>query len=367
MFVFCQSGQSVRIITSFDIARWYLDSDLVLICNIKQTNTVTISKHDSLGTDGFRVLYDILREKYQLSIDSIIKGGEFINGTMDTIFTPVFSTTPMRIKTEFTGLDSKGDSVFIAYIEINETCSDDSYFRIKSQEKHLVILRKTEIGYVIDYETECNDITLNLIKEVKLKGEDYFSSFFLPAVDTLPVYDHHCESGNPYEIDTTLFNYQNDTLYIRNVKNEFCCPRKLLALVKTENDTLIVNIVNPVVADCTCECSYGYTVKIKMAPFDALNLRINNEKFTVLKSDFNSSTKLFKDKDLLIYPNPFSELLHIDGIQAKRIEITDINGKTYWIKTQDPQCIDLSSLKPGPYIISIYTDNNKWTEKIIKE
>ena len=367
MFVFCNYGQAARIITSFDIARWYLDADLVLICNVTHTDTIKISTHNTMLDNGFHLRYDILKEKYQISIDSIIKGEQLMDGTMEPIFTPNFSTQTIQEKKEFMGFDSKGDSVFQYQIKMSEDFNDDSYFRIKSLEKHLIILRKTEIGYVIDYVSECDASTLALIKEVKMKGEDYFSFLFPQTADTLAVYNHYCESMNPYEIDTTIFTYQHDTLSIRNVKREFCCPRKLLALVKNQHDTLVINVVNPADADCLCDCSYGYTVKIKMAPFDTLQLTINNEKFTILKSDFASTTKSIRDNNVLIYPNPCSDVLYINGIQAKRIEITDISGKTIIMEIQDPNRIDLSDFKPGTYIISIFTDNDKWTEKIIKE
>lgn len=59
-------------------------------------------------------------------------------------------------------------------------------------------------------------------------------------------------------------------------------------------------------------------------------------------------------------------MLHINGIQAKRIEITDINGNIIKTMLQDLNRIDLSSLKTGMYFVSIFSDNNKWTEKLIK-
>ena len=257
IFAFSLSGQCIRIITSFDIARWYLDSDLVLICNVGHTDTITVSKFDSLVADDFHLRYDIIREKYKLSIDSIIKGEQVINGTMDTIFTPDFFTTAIREKKIFAGVDAKGDSVFEYYGESYSSYDDDNYYRIKSQEKHLVILKKNEIGYVIDYDTECNSSILELIQEVKLRGEDYFE--------------------------------------------------------------LIL------------------------------------------------SNKTVKSNTISIYPNPFSDILNVKGVHTKRIEITDLYGKIVRLEIQDPQRIDLSSLKPGLYFISIFTDHNKWTEKIIKQ
>ena len=257
-FVFILSCQAVRIINGFEIAGWYLNADLVLICNVKQIDTLTISRHDSLSADGFHIRYNLIREKYQISIDSIIKGGEYINDKMDTIFTPVFCSnySNMREKKEFTGFDSKGDSVFLYTAEFSTDYNYDSYFRLKSQGKFLVILRKTEIGYVIDYQSECNSWILDMIKEVKEKGEDYFS--FL-------------------------------------------------------------------------------------------------------------STKTIKSKDLQIYPNPVSDILHINGIQATRIEITDLNGISIMTELQNLNRIDLSRLRSGIYFISIFSDNNKWTEKLVKK
>ena len=174
IFVFFLGGHSARIITGLDIARWYLDADLVLICHVKKIDTCTVNKHDTLVDNGFHLRYSTLREQYHISVDSIIKANQFIDEKMDTILTPNFSTSFVREKKEFAGLDSKGDSIFRGHIEMSEDYNDDGYFRLKSLGKYLVILQKTEIGYVINYQSECDSITLNLIRDVKLKGEDYF-------------------------------------------------------------------------------------------------------------------------------------------------------------------------------------------------
>lgn len=365
--VFFLPGQTCRLINNFDIARWYLDADLVLICDVRQTETINISHFDSLADDGFHIIYDINREKYHISIDSVIKGKQLIDGTMDSIFTPKYSTQVSREKIEFSGLDANGDSIYSVHFESSVSLGDDHYFRINSQEKQLVILRKTSLGYVIDYTSECDEITMNLISEVNKKGEGYFTSFLQLQADTLPVYDHYCESMNPYEIDTTTFKYQSDTLYIRNVKSEFCCPGKLLAVVKRESDTLDINVINPSNVDCACDCSYGYTVKVQMAPFDTLHLKINNEDFEVTKENLELSAQEALFQDICVYPNPFKEKLHITGIQPERIEVTNMNGQREKIEIQDPQSIDLSNLRPGVYILTVFNGKTTWREKIIKE
>lgn len=178
LFLISNSAQSVREITSFDIARWYLDSDLVIICTVTHIDTITINSSDYLSTDDIRVHYDKIREKYHITIDSVIKGCQVEIGTIDSIFTPEFKINYSKMQQtnkEFTGFDTNGDSIFLVTINIPfDNYSDDSYFRLNSHAKHLVILTKTISGYIIDYETEVNDVILALIEEVKTKGESYF-------------------------------------------------------------------------------------------------------------------------------------------------------------------------------------------------
>lgn len=362
----CNTGKASRIITNFDIARWYLDADLVLICNVNHTDTLLIHHHDSLVADGFHETYDVIREKYHILVDSILKSKEPITGTIDSIATPPFSTDRIQEKVEFKGLNENGDSIFMGEIKGFFDFNDYNYFRILSKEKQIVILRHTPLGYVIDYTTNADASTMELIKEVNKKGESYFTDFFAPQIDTLPVYDHYCQSMNPYEIDTTTFKYENDTLYIRNVKSEFCCPGKLLALVKDGIDTLEINVINPSDVDCLCDCSYGYTVKVKVNPFDDLNIRINGEDFHITKEDLKSETKDIFLKAPCIYPNPFKDQLHITGVQPKNIEISNMNGELQKIEIRDLQNIDVSNLKPGVYILSVYLNKDIWKEKIIK-
>ncbi len=175
IFIILTNGQAARVITSFDIARWYLDSDLVLICSVNKIDTIMISEHDSIIEDGYHLRYKTIREKYIVSTDSIIKGDKVIAREIDSVFTPLFSTQAIQEKKEFNGFDIKGDSTFLNYIQIFRKLDDNSYFRVKSLlNKYLIILQKTEIGYEINYVNYCDSWLLDLIKEVKLKGENFF-------------------------------------------------------------------------------------------------------------------------------------------------------------------------------------------------
>jgi len=79
--------------------------------------------------------------------------------------------------------------------------------------------------------------------------------------------------------------------------------------------------------------------------------------------------------EISIYPNPTSGKLTIENGQLiiKNIEITDITGKTIQsssnsqIKQFSNLEIDLSGLNNGIYFISIQTDNEIFTSKIIKK
>ena len=175
-------GKSERIITNIDIARWYLDSDIVLICNVNQVDTIKISHQDSISEDTIHFRWDLIREKYQITVDSIIKTDLTEAKSCDTILTPAFVINYSKtrdLKKEFLGFDSKGDSIIqYSLAMFDDNSYDDSYFRLSLGKKHLVILAKTVNGYEIVFESECNDSILQLIGEIKAKGQSYIDDFF---------------------------------------------------------------------------------------------------------------------------------------------------------------------------------------------
>lgn len=149
--------------------------------------------------------------------------------------------------------------------------------------------------------------------------------------DTLNLYDAYCEANNPHEIDTTIFSYEYDTLYIRNIHNAFCNSEFYRAVVQNETDTLKIDIVNIAGgADCLADCSMGYTIKIPLASFDTLNLQIIDEFFTINKADIiMSDQKEFAPIGAEWYYNErFAFSGDIDYIKFKSEKDTIINGKT---------------------------------------
>lgn len=177
--------KAARIITNFDIARWYLDSDLVLICRTDKIDTLFLSHHDSYSPDSLRLTYDMIREIYHIDTDSVIKPCDNQHVLIDSICSQDFSINYAKTKQGeddyIYKLNKLGDTVgvdtFKTIIMYSDDYSDNSYFRLEKNKKHLVILSLTQHGYMIDYETEISDSILELIAEVKSKGQAYFDDF----------------------------------------------------------------------------------------------------------------------------------------------------------------------------------------------
>jgi hypothetical protein len=76
-------------------------------------------------------------------------------------------------------------------------------------------------------------------------------------------------------------------------------------------------------------------------------------------------------KQLLFYPNPTSAIIYFDFTDNKieLIKIFDLTGKTIIEKAeiQQNETIDLSGFESGIYLISIQTDKEIFTTKIVKQ
>lgn len=137
-----------------------------------------ISRFDTLKNDGFRLKYDWIREKYHITIDSVLKRSSSANDLPETVMTPDFSVNLQEYRifeNVFTGLDEKGDSVFVNQVEFKGNVSgDDTWFRI-GEKKHIVILRNVGDGFVIDYSQVCGGHILQLLRDIEQYGEKFFS------------------------------------------------------------------------------------------------------------------------------------------------------------------------------------------------
>ena len=103
-----------------------------------------------------------------------------------------------------------------------------------------------------------------------------------------------------------------------------------------------------------------------------VGLNLGSHKTINKKAIKNSMSSVVENVSLagtVLYPNPTSDLLtiSIDGI--KTIVITDLGGKTCKTITTCGNRISLSGLKPGSYIINVFSVDNKLllTGKVVIE
>ena len=181
---------AAREITSFHIARWYLDSDLVLICHANKIDTILINHHDSLTNHQSRITYDLVKEAYSITVDSVIKSTSRPQKKIRRIYSQKFPINYSNVsaqpeKNPIYRVNNIGDTVGVDTIYILNCCGinfwDSSYYRIDKSEKYLVILSSTPNGYIIDYaSTISSDYPLDLIKKVKELGESYFDIYWKP-------------------------------------------------------------------------------------------------------------------------------------------------------------------------------------------
>ena len=72
-----------------------------------------------------------------------------------------------------------------------------------------------------------------------------------------------------------------------------------------------------------------------------------------------------------LYPNPTTDIIHFDNpnpeVSLERIIITDMTGKSLYNRIHKDESLDVASLPPGSYILSLYLSNGKVnTYKIVR-
>jgi len=76
-------------------------------------------------------------------------------------------------------------------------------------------------------------------------------------------------------------------------------------------------------------------------------------------------------RSLKIYPQPAQHELFVSEMPQgkKTMYLHDLLGKVVWHKESllESEVIDLSALQKGMYILEVQTENNRFTEKVLKE
>lgn len=93
----------------------------------------------------------------------------------------------------------------------------------------------------------------------------------------------------------------------------------------------------------------------------------NQPGFSNIKIEWNpvaTSSPNIPEEEILVLPNPVSNIFRINLSDKFTVEILDINGKT--VKSTDNNYINISDLNNGIYFVRIHTGNKTITKKIVK-
>ena len=181
--------------------------------------------------------------------------------------------------------------------------------------------------------------------------------------------------------------------YAANVTGTYTCFVNIPGSCATLTTASVINVFPTVFPDITFDGTYVKTYnfyvsyqwyKNTVTIPGATNYRYapwENASYRVLVTDTNGCQILSHDFDLfnvsvqnpniapnvLIYPNPATDQVHIDAPIAINVSITTLNGKVVMAaaKTND---INISSLANGLYMILVYDEkgNRLHTEKLVK-
>jgi len=113
---------------------------------------------------------------------------------------------------------------------------------------------------------------------------------------------------------------------------------------------------------------YSYTEMDFTIKGFAFNSVANEE---ILAGDMGSGIGLEEvaEINISIYPNPTRGIIYFENIKnLKKIYLSDSNGKTLFEKAPNTycNCLDLSNLEKGFYLVHLQTDQGVITKKVIK-
>ncbi len=95
------------------------------------------------------------------------------------------------------------------------------------------------------------------------------------------------------------------------------------------------------------------------------------EDYCIQINDQNTSSKdVLANSPFSVFPNPVQDQIVIEGIKdldIQEIRILDINGKLMYRDVQGFQGINVSSFSNGTYLIQVISNENTYTEKVVKQ
>jgi Secretion system C-terminal sorting domain len=112
----------------------------------------------------------------------------------------------------------------------------------------------------------------------------------------------------------------------------------------------------------------GYLMCGVVTYIDILLIKVDSLGFLNFATSINPITK--KETDLLIYPNPTNNIININTDllkDIKTIKVYNLVGELLFQQNKNFNMVDLGNYSNGTYLISIETNQNTITRKIIKQ
>lgn len=92
---------------------------------------------------------------------------------------------------------------------------------------------------------------------------------------------------------------------------------------------------------------------------------INNYLATLSNDNFSSSSEKSR---LQLFPNPAKSVIELEiNTKIDKLTLFDATGKVILMQTQNNNKIDIANLSKGIYFIEVYTENEKFFRKFVKE
>ncbi len=198
----------------------------------------------------------------------------------------------------------------------------------------------------IDNQTELEEG--NFFGEFVFLGFDVYEGYVTLFFDNLVAEISLIDESDSFEITDAYYTLGevHGTLAANMVKYEFFTSFEDGGInspfeysITVENELMYLNITNP-----------------------------NGDSATFFTSTLSNST--FDTIELNIYPNPTSNLLHIEASQTdiSKVEIFDVQGKRVMqVSAPNLRELDVSQLTNGMYFLKVRTSDGELTRKFVKK
>ena len=92
----------------------------------------------------------------------------------------------------------------------------------------------------------------------------------------------------------------------------------------------------------------------------------------IIRDDYDNTQEMTDiERPFALYPNPVKDQLSLrfdDGVEPESVELYDLAGRLVGTKPNGLECIDMSTMSSGVYLLRITTkDGTRYHEKVLKE